>query len=179
MSLSPLPPLNIKNPIKPLITSSPVINQEINSSDINDNKPLPNNELSELETRLRLEFQQQFDQLKELIGNNSSSPIIKTNETTCPTDVKWDPIVDRCRSPDGKFVKSDCCDTDTQIKPEDNQEVVKSNQKECERKNPPSYYITLIMNKYMNEYILSSTFHKEVNELLVDNGIPIIINYFI
>ena len=30
------------------------------------------------------------------------------------------------------------------------------------------------MNNHMNEYILSSTFHKEVNELLVDNGIPII-----
>ena len=30
------------------------------------------------------------------------------------------------------------------------------------------------MNKYLGEYALASAFHKEVNELLINNNIPII-----
>ncbi len=126
----------------------------------------PNKDLVDLETKLRLEFKTQLDQIRGLLGNGFNNININEPTTLCPSEVKWDPKVDRCRSPDGKFVKSDCCD------PVTNPNKIKLNKLKNSKNNPPSYYILSLMNHHMGSYILSSQFHKEVNKLLVDNGIP-------
>ncbi len=120
-----------------------------------------------METRLRLEFQTQFDQMKELLTQSLVS-INKTLDTTCPTDVKWDTNVDRCRSPDGKFVNTNCCETNQEV----NQDESNLNKKDYNRSKPPSYFILLLVDRYKGKYALASEFHKQVNHILVDNGIP-------
>ena len=47
-----------------------------------------NKDLSDLETRLRLEFQTQLDQIKELIGKSLVNNNNKQN-TTCSNNVEW------------------------------------------------------------------------------------------
>jgi len=168
-ALSPPPKFSITNiaifavspPVSPDISKTTSVSKE------------PDNDLLDLETRLRLEFQTQLDQIKELIGKGGNNITNNNNEPTtiCPSDVKWDTNVDRCRSPDGKFVKSDCCVPVTNT----NNITKKNNKDRKTNKNiskPPSYYILTLMNKHMGSYILSSEFHKEVNKLLVNNGIP-------
>ena len=69
----------------------------------------------------------------------------------CPSDVKWDSNLDRCRSPDGKFVKTNCC-TD--------------NISNIEKIKAPSYYILSLMDNHKHNYVLASEFHNEVNKVL-------------
>ena len=44
--------------------------------------------------------------------------------------------------------------------------------KKYNRSKPPSYFILLLVDRYKGKYILPSEFHKQVNHILVDNGIP-------
>ena len=145
MSLDPLKPLQSSG--LPPLDSKLLPKQVTNSNDNIDDK------LLDLENRLRSEFQKQID----IILNKS-----KQNEGDCPVGVGWDDNVDRCRSPDGTFVKSVCCDKSV------------GSQNIIGKKEPPSYYINMLISKYKNEYVLASVFHNEVNQALTDNGIPII-----
>ncbi len=155
MSLTPLKPIELP----PLSNIVPI--NKVSDKNQQDTKPkTPTTDISDiiisLETKLRSEFQQQMDQLRELI---QSIPNIKQSPT-CPSDVKWDSNIDRCRSPDGKFVKSNCCDTNNDSN--NNNEKAKA----------PSYYILSLMDKYKHNYVLASEFHNEVNKVLNEVGIP-------
>ncbi len=160
MSVTPLKPLELP----PLSNIIPINNTKNKIPEVINQvtKPkTPTSDMSDiittLETKLRSEFQQQMDQLRELIQtipNNKQDPV-------CPSDVKWDGNVDRCRSSDGKFVKTNCCDTNNKI-----------NTDTIERVKAPSYYILSLMDKYQGHYILSSEFHNEVNKTLNEVGIP-------
>ncbi len=155
MSSTPLKPLELPplSNIVPINNTKNKIPEVINQ----DTKPKPptsdmSDIITTLETKLRSEFQQQMDQLRELIQtipNNKQDPI-------CSSDVKWDSNVDRCRSPDGKFVKTKCC----------------TNNKINNNKKQPSYYILSLMDKYKHNYVLASEFHNEVNKTLNEVGIP-------
>ena len=161
MSLTPLKPIELP----PLSNIIPINNNKILNPNKNqqDTKPkTPTSDISDmistLETKLRSEFQQQMDQLRELIQtipNNKQDPV-------CPSDVNWDGNVDRCRSSDGKFVKTKCCDTNNDT----------SNNKNNEKVKAPSYYILSLMDKYKHNYVLASEFHNEVNKTLNEVGIP-------
>ena len=159
MSVTPLKPLKLP-PLSNIvpINNNKILNPNKNQQDNNQDPPI--SDISDmvltLETKLRSEFLQQMDQLRELIQtipNNNQDPV-------CPSDVKWDSSIDRCRSPDGKFVKSNCCDTNNKINTDN--DLVKA----------PSYYILSLMDKYKHNYVLASEFHNEVNKTLNEVGIP-------
>ena len=138
MKLSPFPPL---------------------PNQINENPPLTLDSI-------RVEFQRQIDELKQLILDRSYQVEgIEKEKPNCPSPGKWDATTDRCRGSDGRFIDTQCCDIS------DNSDGIET---KIEYKKPPSYYITLLMNKYKGEYALSSAFHEEVNQGLKDNKIPII-----
>ena len=160
MSVTPLKPIVLP----PLSNIKPVNNIKNKIPEVTEThtKPkTPTSDMSDiistLETKLRTEFQQQMDQLRELIQtipNEKQDPL-------CPSDIKWDSNLDRCRSPDGKFVKSNCCDTDNDTSNNKNNKV-----------KAPSYYILSLMDKYKHNYVLASEFHNEVNKVLNEVGIP-------
>lgn len=145
MSLQPLKPLGLV----PLVNST----ESKNTILLTNQDKTFQDMLLDIENKLRSEFQTQID----IILNKS-----KQKKGECPSEVDWDSNVDRCRSPDGKFVKSECCNRNG------NSEI-KTN-----KKQPPGYYINLLIDKYQGQYILSSEFHNEVNKNLNDVGIPII-----
>lgn len=138
-------------PLQPLLL--PPLDSNLLSKSSSNNNDSIDDKLLDLENRLRSEFQAQIDNI-----------LNKTKEITgdCPVGVGWDSNADRCRSSDGKFVKSDCCN-----KSNGSQNIIK-------KKEPPSYYINMLINKYKNEYVLASVFHNEVNQVLNNNDIPII-----
>ncbi len=160
MSLTPLKPLELP-PLSNIIPINKVSNK--NTETLTKPKP-PTSDMSDmittLETKLRSEFQQQMDQLRELIQSIPN----KKQDPTCPSDVKWDDNLDRCRSPDGKFVKTNCCDT--------NNEINTINDLQTNKTQPPSYYILSLIDKYKHNYVLASEFHNEVNKTLNEVGIP-------
>ncbi len=153
MSVTPLKPMELP----PLSNIKPINNTKNKNNETPPSPKQSNTDLtsiiSTLETKLRSEFQQQVDQLREVIQSSDNRKL----SPTCPSDVNWDGNLDRCRSPDGKFVKSNCCDI---------------NNNNIKNKKQPSYYILSLMNKYKDQYILSSEFHNEVNKTLNEVGIP-------
>lgn len=160
MSLQPLKPLSLET-ISSInsITESNNLTNPIKISE--DESKILQNMLLTLENKLRTEFQQQIDRLSKSISQNN----LNIKSDVCPSNVNWDSNVERCRSPDGKFVKSECCDM-TSNKPSVNEKV------ETNKIEPPSYYITSLMNKYKGQYVLASEFHNEVNKILNEVGIP-------
>ena len=57
--------------------------------------------------------------------------------------------------PDGKFVKSECCDSIGDVSVVTNQEDTKKFCNKPNRAKPHSYFILQVMNNHINEYILS------------------------
>lgn len=123
MSLDPLKPL------QPLDLS--LLNSKLSSNNPSDNSNIIDDKLLDMENRLRSEFQQQIDTIFNKVTK-------KTEE--CPVGVGWDSNVDRCRSPDGTFVKSVCCN-----KSVGSQSIVK-------KREPPSYYINMLINITVSIY---------------------------